>query len=724
MSLLLISFSDHCFAQETIITFDTPTRQSGQLFVFGNKYLLIGGTNQVDDENVYMSLLNENLEIIWSRSYSTEAVDRPWNVIKLDNDNFLVSTGSGGETHHLLEIDQDGQLIKSQTATSTNNRLESLLSTEDDGFIYYGELILEELGGAVPAMIKYDKELKVEWSYYYDHTLADGVREGYQVKTRNAIQLPDGSFMILCSYFNPADSFTDQRALLIKTDENGVQQWVRGYHGGGWDFPIKIKQTLDGGFIMLSRSNSYSEQLEILLTKVDFSGESQWTKTYGRNRELNAFDILQLPDGDFMLCGNTGNFDDDGTSALMLRLDVEGAIESAILYDLDDLNVTNKIVLAPDGSVLLSGQVSNDDFSVVRALVIQLQSLDVAAKSCGLNATGLINERSVNTGTFSVSYSQTAFDYQLANVEMTENTLNLEREIISCQGCPLGFTEQRFICPGSTVELDASFAGGISYLWEDQTTESRFLADKPGVYWVNITDSEGCTYRNYFQVDEFNKSANMVDQQFVCQDQTLLLDASAHGAQSYSWQDGSNSTTFLANQAGIYWVDIVTPECSYRDSVEVAVVPSETLDIGEDKLLCKGDTVVLDASTPSALSYQWQDGSTASTLRVGQPGTYTVSVDTRCEVLTDLVEIVEPQKISIPNVFTPNNDGKNDFFELVPLTSDYDVTIVDRSGKQVYSAISYDNTWDGGNLGAGVYYYLITNQCSGEELKGWVQLIR
>ncbi|WP_133273025.1 T9SS type B sorting domain-containing protein [Hymenobacter radiodurans] len=66
-----------------------------------------------------------------------------------------------------------------------------------------------------------------------------------------------------------------------------------------------------------------------------------------------------------------------------------------------------------------------------------------------------------------------------------------------------------------------------------------------------------------------------------------------------------------------------------------------------------------------------------------------------------------------PNIFTPNTDGTNDYFELRDLPPNFcnaefsDIKIFNRWGKQVYSSTSRTFRWDGSNMPAGAYYYLI-----------------
>jgi len=81
------------------------------------------------------------------------------------------------------------------------------------------------------------------------------------------------------------------------------------------------------------------------------------------------------------------------------------------------------------------------------------------------------------------------------------------------------------------------------------------------------------------------------------------------------------------------------------------------------------------------------------------------------------------------NTFTPNNDGNNDKFYIgnVEKYPDNVLKIYNRYGKVVFSANSYDNTWDGLYLGSevptGTYFYIFDDG-KGQTYKGTVSILR
>ena len=84
---------------------------------------------------------------------------------------------------------------------------------------------------------------------------------------------------------------------------------------------------------------------------------------------------------------------------------------------------------------------------------------------------------------------------------------------------------------------------------------------------------------------------------------------------------------------------------------------------------------------------------------------------------------------TIANVFSPNGDGTNDKWVIPNIQNfaDNDLVIINRWGNEVYRSKAYQNNWDGGNLSAGTYFYVLkVKECDGayKTYKGYVMIMR
>ncbi|WP_188810960.1 DUF7948 domain-containing protein [Hymenobacter cavernae] len=130
-------------------------------------------------------------------------------------------------------------------------------------------------------------------------------------------------------------------------------------------------------------------------------------------------------------------------------------------------------------------------------------------------------------------------------------------------------------------------------------------------------------------------------------------------------------------------------------------------------------------------TYQWDFGDqTTSTEEAplhlySKPGTYLVKLTARysnCQVETRFAP-VEVGETFIPNIITPNGDGKNELF--IPRFSCAPATlrIFSRWGSQIFETKNYRNDWHGNGLADGVYYYHLRDT-EGRSAKGWLEVKR
>ncbi len=134
------------------------------------------------------------------------------------------------------------------------------------------------------------------------------------------------------------------------------------------------------------------------------------------------------------------------------------------------------------------------------------------------------------------------------------------------------------------------------------------------------------------------------------------------------------------------------------------------------------DELKSEERSPILTFGNWDFGDTTSKM-------YTVKLITKHKQTgcTDSIkkQIIVPQNIFIPNVFTPNRDGANDSFKISGVSGNcWTFKVMNRWGKVVYQTKNYQNDWDGDDLAAGVYYFYIFNDNKDREFKGYLQLIR
>jgi type IX secretion system substrate protein/PKD domain-containing protein len=194
------------------------------------------------------------------------------------------------------------------------------------------------------------------------------------------------------------------------------------------------------------------------------------------------------------------------------------------------------------------------------------------------------------------------------------------------------------ICEGKSTTLDAGVFS--NYLWSNGSTTQTINVIEAGIYNVNVTDNNGCKNSDEILINvNALPIVSLGTDTSICDGNSLTLDAGSFS--SYSWNDGSTTQTIEVNSAGTYTLSVVDlNSCENSDEITVTLNLLPSINLGEDKSFCKGESLILDAG--SFESYLWNDGSTTQTLDVDSEGNYSVDIiDTNGCSNTDEIIIIE-----------------------------------------------------------------------------------
>jgi len=182
---------------------------------------------------------------------------------------------------------------------------------------------------------------------------------------RSVKEVPSGGYIIAgyTADFTPND--TD--GLVIRMNSSGDILWSLIYNGPGsrYDCFYKALPTSDGGFILCGYSRSFSGSQNVLIMKLSSSGSIQWTKDWGGGGIERAQDIIQLPNGKYVICGYTTSSPAQYYDAFILKLSSSGNTEWSKTYGTSAYDDANSILLLPDGGFITGGQ-SNNQYYLIR----------------------------------------------------------------------------------------------------------------------------------------------------------------------------------------------------------------------------------------------------------------------------------------------------------------------------------------------------------------------
>jgi hypothetical protein len=109
---------------------------------------------------------------------------------------------------------------------------------------------------------------------------------------------------------------------LVRVDSTGDTLWTRTYGGSGWDYGYSVDETMDGGFVVAGYSNSFgSGSYDVYLVRVDSEGDTLWTETYGGLGGDYGYSVQQIMDGGLIVTGWTNSFGAGGADAYLIRIE-------------------------------------------------------------------------------------------------------------------------------------------------------------------------------------------------------------------------------------------------------------------------------------------------------------------------------------------------------------------------------------------------------------------
>jgi gliding motility-associated-like protein len=311
------------------------------------------------------------------------------------------------------------------------------------------------------------------------------------------------------------------------------------------------------------------------------------------------------------------------------------------------------------------------------------------------------------------------------------------------------------LCPGDQLQLTAS--GGVSYTWtgpgisptsQNPLVVNNVTAANSGTYSVVALSDSGCSSLPVkVQVTVLPKIVPVVSNAVgICAGESTQLTAS--GGTTYTWSPAAGlSDSSIYNpiatplQTTTYTAYISNGACTdSSQSVTVTVNQNPVADAGSEIFLFEGQTAQLHGTIKgnNITTYYWSPSTYLSDTTSLTPTTtatdnitYTLTaVSSACGTSTSTVYVRVYKKITIPNTFSPNNDGVNDLWNIDALFTYPEslIQVFDRYGQQVFQSTGYARPWDGtfggSKVPAGTYYYIIDLKNGTPKLSGWVLVVR
>jgi gliding motility-associated-like protein len=203
----------------------------------------------------------------------------------------------------------------------------------------------------------------------------------------------------------------------------------------------------------------------------------------------------------------------------------------------------------------------------------------------------------------------------------------------TCNGCPYAAIDlpDTLYCIGSLLHLTSTSISGISYQWlvngqpYSIAEDTTYILPVAGIYTIQltVTSATACVKSATSQTKAVSPYTIYLGQDTAyCGSFSRVLSTGISGT---VWSTGAKSAQITVHSPGTYTAQARNICGSTTDSIAIQEKPIPVVNLGEDTTVCTGSIIMLNAGNSGA-TYQWGDNATTQTLKVTEPGTYTVSV--------------------------------------------------------------------------------------------------
>lgn len=377
----------------------SPSNYAGKLFLIFIFFTLTAckkddGITPDDTPSVFTG------EIEWAKTFGGSGEDDTNSIIEtpdggyavlgytLSNDGDITDKFTTDADIWVFKLNNDGELQWSKTyGGSADDRGTKIINTSGGGFAIIGYTRSND--GDVSTnngfydfwLLKLDASGNLLWEKSFGFSGND--------QGQSLLQTPDGGYFL--TGFMDFDGRAAQNPKLnkssnrhgvgefwaVKTDASGNELWNQYYGGTNNDRAYDVVQTPDGGFMMVG--NSESDDFDITnplgsydywVVKIDAAGNLQWQQNYGGSGIEIAYSITRTMDGNYLILGDSRSTDQQvsnpkgNADAWLIKINETGDLLWQKSYGGSQFDTGRSIIEKPDGNLIVFGTSRSNDQDV------------------------------------------------------------------------------------------------------------------------------------------------------------------------------------------------------------------------------------------------------------------------------------------------------------------------------------------------------------------------
>jgi gliding motility-associated-like protein len=492
----------------------------------------------------------------------------------------------------------------------------------------------------------------------------------YSDKLWDVKKVPAGGFILVGETGSPpsgiktSPQYGKSDIWIVRIDDAGNLLWEKTFGSAEYERAKKVIPTADGGFLIAGDYSSGNFNIkDYLALKIDAAGNSMWSRKYSGSNNDILWDVLPMPNGNFLLSGSSNSPAGGDKTApqygsydqWIICIQPDGAMLWDKTYGTSNDDYENTLLPLIDGNYLITGN-ENSNTGILRK--IDPQGNELWVRSCGPGIFRLSSQAAngdiyvAGESTFgvrgcktspavgtSVDYWITVFDAAgnkigdmdyggIADDEFITDIKVVDRDVWLIGGSNSGISGNKtvpvcgysdgwiirlspklFIIPPTPVDLCSNNNSFIVYF------SSSSLHQQGNVFTVQLSDATG-SFSTYTNIGAAIASPNMFKTIFA------NLPANLPASDNYK----------------LRLISSLPADTSSGYAIKIQGLP--VVNLGNDTTICNNIplTLTTGSRSPGDL-FLWNDGSTGNSLIVSTADAYSCTVQNNCGTAADAIQI-------------------------------------------------------------------------------------
>ena len=288
-------------------------------------YAILGYSNS-DSNAIYLVRTDANGHEIWNTTYGGYQNCITRSLAQTSEGGYLITGGTGRTLIELnvllIKIDANGHMVWNKTFESGYGN--SVMPLADGGYAIAASAFVQ------PYIIRTDTRGNELWNKTYSPApLTTSQTTSTSNSLSSAVQTSDGGYVVSGTTVNYSTAVNSSNGttiniasqlFLIKTDDEGTQQWSRTYDSPGTYQGFSVVQADDDGYVILGCGNNITSIniktmnlstmviSKLYLVKTDKSGNEVWNTTYGGDAIYKVSSMVKSGDGGYVITGSKSRY--------------------------------------------------------------------------------------------------------------------------------------------------------------------------------------------------------------------------------------------------------------------------------------------------------------------------------------------------------------------------------------------------------------------------------